>query len=147
MIFLDTSFLIAYLNKLDDNHEKACKIIKGIKSYGTAVISDYILDELATFLSYHVSKEFAIKVITRLVQLYMRKKLDIKIVDKKVFALAYLYFEKLKDREKLSFTDASTIAILDYFKIPYLASFDGDFDGLSTFIINKQSIINVTKIV
>ncbi|WP_204269068.1 PIN domain-containing protein, partial [Klebsiella aerogenes] len=46
MIFLDTSFLIAYLNKLDDNHEKACKIIKGIKSYGTVVISDYILDEL-----------------------------------------------------------------------------------------------------
>lgn len=145
MIFFDTSFLIAYINKSDHNHERAVKIINSVNKYGVVVVSDYILDELATFLTYHMNKEFSIKVLTKLIQLYIRKKMKIVIIDQKLFALTYLYFEKLKDRKKLSFTDASTLAVLDFYKIPYLASFDGDFDGLSTFIINKGNVINVVN--
>ena len=58
-IFVDTSFLIAYHNRKDENHEKAALWAKNIRKKRISfVISDYIFDEVLTVLLVRGAKDF-----------------------------------------------------------------------------------------
>ena len=50
MILIDSNVLIAYFNEADKNHILARQVLKRIEnsSYGDAIISDYIFNELIT---------------------------------------------------------------------------------------------------
>ncbi|MBI4258688.1 MAG: PIN domain-containing protein [Thaumarchaeota archaeon] len=50
MIFLDSSFLVAFMVDGDINHAKAAEVMQDVvnAAYGPPVISDYVFDETAT---------------------------------------------------------------------------------------------------
>jgi predicted nucleic acid-binding protein len=124
MIFLDSSFLVAVEVKTDQNHEKAIKIrdeiIRG--KFGGTFISDYIFDETIT-VTFGRTKKLQKAV---LVGNQLKASSKILKVNEKVFNKAWEIFKKQKETH-FSFTDCTTIVIMDENKIKNIATFDEDF--------------------
>ena len=114
MIILDTSFLIAFYNKRDSRHEEALKTFDEITN-DKLVISDYIFDEVVTFLRAKVPW-IAIEVGENILE-----NLHIIRVDDEDFRTAWGLFNKFN---KLSFTDCTTLSLSKRLKIKRLVTFD-----------------------
>ncbi len=131
MIFIDTCVFIAYVNKRDINHDRAIELLEDIMrgKYGKAFTSDYVFDEAVT---YALMKTKDIKKALNVGRLILGddklpRFLEILFVDKVIFNRAWELFLKYK---KLSFTDCTSIALMNEHEIKYIASFDSDFDGI-----------------
>ncbi|BDC17653.1 PIN domain-containing protein [Acidianus sp. HS-5] len=110
-LILDTSYFIAYLDSKDNHRKEALKLAEKIKDY-EAVITDYIFDELITFLTYHVNKDYAIKIVTSILEKVKDGELEIFLVDWEVFTNAINYLIE----KKLSFTDCTILSSMDKLK-------------------------------
>lgn len=137
-IFFDTGFFFALKFKKDPNHKSALKTLQDIsqKKYGNQFTSDYIIDELLT-LTWKRTKDK--NVISQIWNLFKPDSSICNIIQISIDEIPLIYniFYKYLDREKfLSFTDCSILYHMEKFKIQYLASFDSNFDGLTTRIAN-----------
>lgn len=123
MILLDSSFLIAYYNTKDNNHQETEVIMPRITSgyYGQAEITDYIFDETVTYIAARQGFEPAIKVGTNLL-----KGVEIVEVGKESFARAWNLFKTQHDTH-LSFTDCTNIAAMKSLGMTKIVTFDHDF--------------------
>ncbi len=133
MIFVDTSIFIAYVNKRDSNHKRAVDILEDVMrgKYGKAYTSDYVFDEAVTFALLKTKDVRKALNVGRLILGHddMPRFVEILFVDKAIFKKAWKIFQKY---EKLSFTDCTTIALMEEYEIDCVASFDSDFDGIVT---------------
>jgi predicted nucleic acid-binding protein len=123
MVFLDTSFIISYLNKRDKNHMRAMELISKIVSgnYGNLCISDYVFSECASVL-FKLSRD-----IKKTEILCNKLKRDlIFYMDKETFEETFNTFVKQKNTS-FSFVDCSIITLMKINNIKYLATFDKDF--------------------
>ena len=119
MIILDTSFIISYFNTRDQNHSKATKLMK--QMHEPLCLTDYIFDETVTVSLIRLkSIEKASKIGD------MLRSLRIIDVEKSGFDKAWDLFCKQKDTA-LSFTDCTTISIMQENYIDKIATFDEDF--------------------
>lgn len=127
MIFLDTSYLIAFFIKGEEKHERAVEIAKIIKNE-EKIISKLVVAETITVLK----KKLQTKDITKI---YDTLKDFTTAEDSHLFDRAFKHFEK-HDGE-ISFFDAVYIAIMEDFAIHQIVSFDSDFN-------NKKGIIVIS---
>jgi len=114
MIILDTSFLIAFYNKRDSRHREALKIFDEIAN-DKLVISDYIFDEVVTFLRAKVPW------IAQEVGKNILENLDVIRVNDEDFITAWELFNKF---DELSFTDCTTLSLSKRLKIRRVVTFD-----------------------
>ncbi|MBS7654970.1 type II toxin-antitoxin system VapC family toxin [Candidatus Bathyarchaeota archaeon] len=130
MILLDSSFIIAYSNEVDENHNKAFQIAKDIDLgiYGAPVITDYIFDEVVTVMLIKVKN--LMKVI-ELGEALLNATILLE-VDKDSFNLAWDVF-KAQLKPSLSFTDCTSIALCRINGISNIATFDKKFYELGEF--------------
>jgi Predicted nucleic acid-binding protein, contains PIN domain len=65
MIFVDSGIWIAGKNQRDQYHKKACLLLSKIKNekYGKSIISDYIIDEVLTFLNRKAGHKIALETL------------------------------------------------------------------------------------
>jgi predicted nucleic acid-binding protein len=131
MILLDTSFLVAYFNLRDYNHQKAVKAIHDVvrKKFGTPYMTDYIFSETVTVA---LIKMKDLDRVTRIGN-YMLKALETIRIEEDVFLDAWSLFRSQRGT-RLGFTDCTTIAAMRYHKIGNIATFDEDFtkiDGIT----------------
>ena len=135
MILIDSNVLIAYFNEADKNHILARQVLKRIEnsSYGDAIISDYIFNELITVtLLKKKSKNTAIETGKEII----KSKIRILKVNRKIFQRAWELFQKYS--LKMSFTDFTNLAILSLLKIKDIATFDKDFKKIKNIkVIDK----------
>ncbi len=127
-IFLDTSFLIALNNAKDANYKSARTIKEKIKmrEFGQCYISDYVFDELVTFL---MAKSFPSEIIKNIGDsLLEEESISLLKIDNNVFLQSWSLFKKMKT---LSFTDCTTILLAQQFNVKNIASFDTDFNKIS----------------
>lgn len=127
MIVLDSSLLIAFKVKNDVHHERASALMKQIVSerFGKPLITDYIFDETTTGIfvrskSLALAIEYGNELLSSLEMLY---------IDEQAFSRAWEAFSGQRNRN-LSFTDSTTIAMMDARDIKQIATFDGDFEGV-----------------
>ena len=128
-IFIDTGIFFSAFNQEDRYHLDALGIYFSAFSgkFGAVYTSDYIIDETVTLLKVKTTPELALKFMKSAVASDM---LIIR-VDNDLFEESCQIFEKYSERAGLSFTDATTIAILHLLQIEVLASLDGrSFDGI-----------------
>lgn len=125
---LDTSFIFSYVSLDDRHHNDASNVMKRIESgeFGKPFVSDFIFDEILTLAM--IRKEFSKGLDTSLLTLLNRNSLGFIRVNDEVFRNAVELFFKY---EKLSFTDCTSVAILNYLKEKYIASFESNFDGIN----------------
>jgi predicted nucleic acid-binding protein len=133
-IFLDTSFIAAYLNKDDSNNKQATQIwIKILENtWGYPITSDYVVSECFTLL---LSRKKNLLLLRKLYSFIHgnERSGDPKIihfhkVTQKVYEDTWKTFEQYND-PKLSFTDLTILEVCKNLKIQYLASYDSDFKG------------------
>lgn len=119
-VFIDSSILVAYANKDDQNHAESEKIIKEMFSdkYGKPVISDYIFDEVVTVC---LARTKSIEITKTLGNYLLNSQIILLRIDDNSFDEAWDIFSK---SGKLSFTDCTAIALMKTIGIPYLATFD-----------------------
>lgn len=132
-VLIDTGVLYADHDTDASRHDDANTALDAVYDgeYGHPYVSDYIYDEAVT-LTRRRSGTFAaaqqlgarIRGIDPFPSVY--ELLDVSTV---VFAEANEIFERYDDHP-LSFTDATTIALLERHDIDGVMSFDDDFDGL-----------------
>ena len=132
MIFLDSSFLVAFEVHDDVNHAKAVGLMQDVvnAAYGPPVISDYVFDETATvtFLrTKNIQK-------ARLVGDSMLKAFRMLRVDDRVFREAWQRFRSQKGT-KYSFTDSTTIELIQENDIKNIATFDKEFKSSRGFVV------------
>ena len=130
-VFVDTGIFVALHNADDEFHLRRKELMKhALKSdFGRIFTSDYIIDETITTalvrtkrhdLAHDLGK-FIIE-SPRITKLW---------VGEDVFELAWKKFSAFNDKP-LSFTDCTSIAIVETKGIKQIMSFDSGFDGLIT---------------
>ncbi len=124
MIILDTSFIVAFYNTRDQNHQVAVNvmddIIKG--KYGKLYITDYIFDESMTVIF------IRLKSLSETVKIgeVIRKSSEMLEIEKSDFENTWNLFKK-QIHTAFSFTDCSTLEIMKRSAIRNIATFDEDF--------------------
>jgi len=124
-LILDTSFLIALNDSGDHKHENALALKSKIKNkeFGQCFISDYIFDELVTFLRAKSIPDDKINEIGD--ALLSDPTIERFNIDEETFSQSW---ENFKKTSNLSFTDCTTITLAKKFGVKNVASFDSDFD-------------------
>ena len=128
-VFIDTGIFVAARNRSDINHTRSKELMRQALTgqYGRIYTSDYIIDEaitaaLARTHSLEISKNTGRFIIesTRIVKLH---------VAEREFSKAWRKFQDLN--KPLSFTDVTTLTLMEEHGIEKVMSFDRDFDGLA----------------
>ena len=128
-VFIDTGIFVAARNKSDVNHERAVNLLKNALKgkYGVMYTSDYVFDEAVTVALIRTGRpEIAIDIGNFILS---STKIQMLYVDKTVFVDAWRIFSKFMNK-RLSFTDATSIALIKRYNINYIMSFDKHFDGI-----------------
>lgn len=124
MIFLDSSFLVAFAVDGDSNHPNATKAMQKVASsaYGEAVISDYVFDETVTVALVRTRDIRK----ARLIGESLLDSFRMLRVDESVFERAWQRFRSQRGA-RFSFTDSVTIELMQENGIKNLATFDEEF--------------------
>lgn len=128
-IFIDTSVFVAAVNIADKNHERAKELMeKALKGeFGAIYTSDYVIDETVTATLARIKKlRPAIEVGEFILGSPRIRKLR---VSEEVFDAAWGKFKSLGER-LMSFTDCTSLALMEKSGVRSIASFDSGFDGL-----------------
>jgi len=130
MIFLDSSFLIAFYNDSDDHYKRAIilmnKIVNG--EFGDVIVSDYVFDEIVTVLFSRLKDLDKVSKIGE----NIRQSSFLIWTDESIFEEAWEIFRAQKGT-KLSFTDCAIVALMRGNGIKYIATFDEDFKNVEGF--------------
>lgn len=121
--FLDTSFLLAFVDKDDEHHERARELMEKIKQE-EIYISDFVfMETVNTMFSRFDHKD------AREFSKYLKKsELRILHTNSKIFDNTVELFSS----EKMSFTDCSIKSAMEALDIEKLCSFDQDFQRFSS---------------
>jgi predicted nucleic acid-binding protein len=127
MIFLDSSFLVAFEVDGDANHTNAVRVMGQVAEgeHGRPTISDYVFDEVVT-VTFVRTKNLS---KSRRVGEGMLESFRLLKVDDEVFSDSWRLFRSQK-QARFSFTDATTIELMRRHGIETIATFDGAFRGL-----------------
>ncbi|MEE8400938.1 MAG: PIN domain-containing protein [Candidatus Hydrothermarchaeaceae archaeon] len=134
-IFIDTGIFVAFHNKLDETHGRAINLITEVLQgkHGTAFTSDFVFDEAVTLALFRTKFRETARDVGDMIIGNPKKKLPtfVKLVnvDPEIFKQAWTIFNKY-DEKTLSFTDCTSIALIEQLKINSIMSFDRDFDGI-----------------
>lgn len=116
---------------LDDvNHLRAKEILTSMLKgeLGEIYTSDYILDEVVTLMLKRTKRlELAIEMGEYILKSPRIRKLR---VTEEIFDDAWKKFKSLKGK-LMSFTDCTSLVLMEKRGIEYIASFDSGFDGLA----------------
>lgn len=123
MIFVDSSYFIAIVDKRDQWHKKSLKLSNYFKNK-SVVVSSFIISEVIT----EIGKRSGGKAGYNLYN-YFEDSCDIVHIDKDRLAESMEVF--LKYDGTLSLADASSIVVMDMLRIKEIVSFDSDFDKVS----------------
>ena len=130
-IFLDTSFLVAFYNKRDQNPSRARKFILETETQVSFVISDYIFDEVLTILLVRGGKSLSIEVGQMILD---DDRIDLLQIDEHVFQKAWIVYHSFRDKE-WSFTDCTSYVLMKNLSIITRASFDDHFKQFGFHIV------------
>ncbi|KXB01146.1 hypothetical protein AKJ41_02580 [candidate division MSBL1 archaeon SCGC-AAA259O05] len=128
-IFLDTGIFIAERNADDKRHSRGEELMKSIlkNDYGKAYTSDYVVDEAITLMLMRTKRH---KLATDIGEYVLDSpRIRILRVTEEIFDSAWRKFRSFEE-SPISFTDCTTLALMEERRIEKLASFDSGFDGL-----------------
>jgi predicted nucleic acid-binding protein len=133
-VLIDTGVLYADHDTDATRHDTASDVLDSVydDGFGQPYISDYIYDEAVTLTLKRGSFEAAKRLGARMrgADSYPETYYLLRVSDAR-FADAIEVFEQYDD-QRLSFTDATTVALAQHHGIDHILSFDDDFDGLAS---------------
>lgn len=138
MIFLDTTMLVGAADARDECHAEGKAVLEAIATGkpGTALVSDYVLDETLTLLGKRrgVGPSKAIDFVRRVLSSPRVKLVPVEPED---FTQALTDYAKLGG--DLSFTDVMSLALMKNQGCTVICSHDSGFDAIKA-VKRKQSL-------
>lgn len=132
-VFVDTGVLYAHHDADASRHDAALGAMNAVNrgSYGQPYVSDYVYDEAVTLTRARAGGFGPAREISRRICGVGEypSVLEMVHVTPGRFREAVDAFERYDD-QSLSFTDATTVALVDHRDLDAVLSFDDDFDGL-----------------
>jgi predicted nucleic acid-binding protein len=128
-VFVDTGIFVALRNGDDDFHARSKELMKrALKGeFGRLYTSDYVVDEAITTALVRTKRhELAVDLGKYIIESPRITKVW---VGEDSFSKAWIKFGVLKDKP-LSFTDCTSITLIEKSGIKQIMSFDCGFDGL-----------------
>ncbi|TFH41908.1 MAG: PIN domain-containing protein [ANME-2 cluster archaeon] len=127
-VFIDTGGFMAYRNTKDVHHTEADNLIRRAlkREFGTVFTSDYIYDEALTLAVVRTGNKNVAKDISDVIR---SPRIEMIINDEAILIQADELFFKLFDK-RISFTDATTMAIMQHNNIEKIITFDAHFKGM-----------------
>lgn len=133
-VFVDTGVFYAHHDRDANRHEFAERALVEVltsSSYGRAVTSEYVFDEAVTLTLRRTGRVAdAIELGRRILGEGYPDVIDVLHTTPTEFAHAFDVFTRYDD-QRLSFTDAMTVALVDTHDVDAVLSFDDDFDGIA----------------
>ena len=127
-VFIDTWGWINLFNVKEDHYQDVSKLYKELRnSRATIVTTDYILDEVFTLLFKRVPAEIAQKAIETISAAIKRKYLTLTWITPERFDVSLNLRLKYKDKPKISFTDLTSMAVMQEFCISHILTGDAHF--------------------
>lgn len=132
-VFLDTGLYYALQNEGSSRHESARSAFDAVLRgrFGVAFTSEYVYDEAVTLVRKRTGSFDEAKTVGDRIAGRGRypDTVDFQFVSRREFGSAVETFERYDD-QPLSFTDATTVALVERFGIDRVLAFDDDFDGV-----------------
>jgi hypothetical protein len=124
LVFLDSSGLIAYVVARDPDHRRAVgEFRRLLEAGGHFFTTNYVFDEVVT----RVRRRAGYLASRRVGNDVLRSRVITRVfIDEELESRAWRLYEKYHDHE-LSFTDASSFAVMDRAGVREALTFDGDF--------------------
>jgi predicted nucleic acid-binding protein len=128
-LVVDTGVLYAQHDSDASRHESAQAAMEAVArgKYGRPSITEHIYDETVTLTQARTGRHSAARLVGE--QLRERDLFRLLVTERALFEAAVDVFERYDDHG-LSFTDATTIALVEERDIDHVLSFDDDFDGI-----------------
>ena len=129
-VFVDTGIFVAVRNRKDINHQRAKELMRqALKArFGIIRTSDYVVDEaVTTALARTRNHQIAVNTGRYILSSPRIETLPVLADD---FDLAWRKFQTIPDK-LLSFTDCTSLALMERRGIERIMSFDSGFDGLA----------------
>lgn len=122
MIFVDTSFWVAFRNRRDSDHEQATRLLA---THGRALLvtSNQVRGETWTFLRRRAGHAAAVAFLDALDR---SDAVRVEVVTAEMESRALRWLRRHDERE-YSFVDASSFALMKSLRIREALAFDGDF--------------------
>ena len=122
-VFIDTSVFCAFTIPKDQHNRTAKAIYKNIQKDKAAIYtSDYVLDEVYTLLKTRGSHATSVKFMDEITKSHI----TILRVAEDIEASAKTIFKRFEDK-RLSFTDCTSFALINQFRIEGVFAFDEHF--------------------
>lgn len=128
-VFVDTGIFVALRNAADKNHQGGKELMRRALrgEFGAVYTSDYVIDEAITTALARTKKiELAIDVGEFILRSPRIRKLW---VSEEIFESAWREF-KSRRKGQMSFTDFTSLVLMEENGIKDIMSFDSGFDGL-----------------
>ena len=123
MIFIDASAYIGVLNPSDSNHAKALELSKLFLTQEAHAMTSYaVLGEVLTIGSMRYNRQAAIAFVKDVFE----SKTKIVAENSELRSKAFKIFQAIKHKD-VSWVDCYSFAIIEYYKIDKVFSFDKDF--------------------
>jgi len=123
-IYIDTGAFIAKYLETDQYHKKSQVLWEGLIEKYRLYTSNFVVDELLTFLVRRVGLAASIKAAE---EIYASRVLEILQSTREIEINAIAYMKKYKDVNKLSFTDCVSFSLCEDRNITEVFSFDHHF--------------------
>ena len=135
-LFVDTSAFVAVVDHADQFHPAAKTFIDALPEPLQLITSNYILDEMVTRLRMTVGVEIAVRAAERL---WGDDRYRIHTVDRALEEEALKRLRKYADH-RLSFTDCTTMVLLEQLDINRIFAFDDDFRKLGYYVVPERKL-------
>jgi predicted nucleic acid-binding protein len=126
-VFIDTGILVAVRNRSDNMHAAAARLMEAALKgrYGRMCTSDFVLDEAITTTLARTHRHDLAAITGRFV--IDSPRIELLSVGRDHFDMAWKKFLSLSKRP-MSFTDCTTMALMEAHGIEKVMSFDAEFD-------------------
>ncbi|KAF5410024.1 MAG: VapC ribonuclease [Candidatus Methanogasteraceae archaeon] len=127
-VFIDTGAFMAYRNKKDIYHSEADDLLRRALQweFGAIFTTDFIYDETLTLAMVRTGNKTVAKDIS---DVMLSPRIEMLIIDVTVLNKARELFFRLFDK-RISFTDATTMAVMQQENIMKIITFDSHFKGM-----------------
>ena len=122
MIFVDTSFWVAFRNRRDAHHAEAQALLRGVGDE-QLLTSNHVRGETWTYLRRKAGHRSAVRFLDDLAR---SKRVDVVHVAPELEQRALTWLRKRDERE-YSYVDATSFVLMRSMRIREALAFDGDF--------------------
>ena len=144
--FIDTGVFFAASNTRDLLHKEAVLLLVSavLGWFGRQYTSTYVFDETVTLAKTRIGGKQALNLAENILQ---SKKISILKIEERADILedALSKFRKHSDMRGLSFTDCTTLALLERLKTKYVLSFDRNFRSFVPVLLGERYSESLTR--